>query len=502
MVRAMPGHGCLMARRPETPLPCSSTPFSSSTTGSTPKNGRVAEPGLSGVAPGSGLMRMPPVSVCHQVSTTGQRPSPTTSWYQRQASGLIGSPDAAQDAQGGPVVAVHEGIALPGDGADGRGGGVELGDAQALDHLPVAARVRVGGDALEQHGGGAVAERPVDHVGVPGDPADVGHAGEDVPGPVVEHVAVGQGDLQQVAAGGVGHALGLAGGPGGVEQEQGVLAVHVLDGAERPLAVHGFPQPDVVLRVERDLVAGALDDEHDLDGGAGHHRLVHGALERDDLAAAHAFVGGDHRPAAGVVDAVAQALGAEPGEHHVVHGADAGAGQHGVDRLGHHGHVDGDPVALADAVVAQHIGQPAHLPLQFPVVDGPAFARGVRFPDDGRLVAPVATCRSTQLWHALSRPLRNHWTWPHSQSNSRTLLNGWNQSRVVQGLLAPERFRFGDAAPVQGLVGLQGRHMGSILGGGGRKVELMGFTRLDFGGWTHVRSCQGRDGAGQPIVIS
>ena len=57
-----------------------------------PKNGNVAEPGLSGVAPGRGVIMMPPVSVCHQVSTTGQRPSPTTWWYQRHASGLMGSP--------------------------------------------------------------------------------------------------------------------------------------------------------------------------------------------------------------------------------------------------------------------------------------------------------------------------------------------------------------------------------------------------------------------------
>ena len=33
-----------------------------------------------------------PVSVCHQVSTTGQRPWPMFSWYQIHASGLIGSP--------------------------------------------------------------------------------------------------------------------------------------------------------------------------------------------------------------------------------------------------------------------------------------------------------------------------------------------------------------------------------------------------------------------------
>ena len=42
--------------------------------------------------PGSGEIMMPPVSVCHQVSTIGQRPPPMCSWYQIQASGLIGSP--------------------------------------------------------------------------------------------------------------------------------------------------------------------------------------------------------------------------------------------------------------------------------------------------------------------------------------------------------------------------------------------------------------------------
>ena len=67
-------------------------PSASTITGLTPKNGLVAEPGLSLVAPGSGVIRMPPVSVCHQVSTIGQRLSPTTRWYQSQASGLIGSP--------------------------------------------------------------------------------------------------------------------------------------------------------------------------------------------------------------------------------------------------------------------------------------------------------------------------------------------------------------------------------------------------------------------------
>ena len=58
--------------------PSSTLPSASTISGTTPKNGRVAEPGLSLVAPGSGVIKMPPVSVCHQVSTIGQRPSPTT----------------------------------------------------------------------------------------------------------------------------------------------------------------------------------------------------------------------------------------------------------------------------------------------------------------------------------------------------------------------------------------------------------------------------------------
>jgi acetyl-CoA synthetase len=42
-----------------------------------PKNGRAQLPGFVAVMPGSGVIMMAPVSVCHQVSTIGQRPPPT-----------------------------------------------------------------------------------------------------------------------------------------------------------------------------------------------------------------------------------------------------------------------------------------------------------------------------------------------------------------------------------------------------------------------------------------
>ena len=60
-------------------LAATGLPWRSTTSATTPGNGRVAEPGLVGVAPGSGAIMIMPVSVCHQVSTIGQRFLPMTS---------------------------------------------------------------------------------------------------------------------------------------------------------------------------------------------------------------------------------------------------------------------------------------------------------------------------------------------------------------------------------------------------------------------------------------
>src|SRR5919204_4255160 len=91
MVRSIDGHGRRMTRIPPLPLP-TECPVSSTMSAKMPGSGSVAEPGLVGVAPGSGEIMWPPVSVCHHVSTIGHRPLPTVSWYHIHASGLIGSP--------------------------------------------------------------------------------------------------------------------------------------------------------------------------------------------------------------------------------------------------------------------------------------------------------------------------------------------------------------------------------------------------------------------------
>src|SRR5881392_4513555 len=91
MVRNIAGQGRRMISLPPTFVP-TSCPFSSTMVGSTPKNGSVALPGFVGIAPGRGVIRIDPVSVCHHVSTIGQRPPPIFLRYHIHASGLIGSP--------------------------------------------------------------------------------------------------------------------------------------------------------------------------------------------------------------------------------------------------------------------------------------------------------------------------------------------------------------------------------------------------------------------------
>src|SRR5437660_7236354 len=91
MVRSIPGQGCLRTRNPPEPAGTGS-PSIVTTSATTPGNGFVPEPGLVAIAPGIGEIMIEPVSVCHQVSTIGQRSRPITSRYHIHASGLIGSP--------------------------------------------------------------------------------------------------------------------------------------------------------------------------------------------------------------------------------------------------------------------------------------------------------------------------------------------------------------------------------------------------------------------------
>ena len=103
---------------------------------------RVAEPGLVGTAPGSGEIMIAPVSVCHQVSTIGQRSPPISWWYHIQASGLIGSPTVPSRRRLDRSCFAGHCIAPLDEGADGGRRRVEDVDLVLLDDAPEAVRRR------------------------------------------------------------------------------------------------------------------------------------------------------------------------------------------------------------------------------------------------------------------------------------------------------------------------------------------------------------------------
>ena len=106
----------------------------------------------------------------------------------------------------------------------------------------------------------------------------------------------------------------------------------------------------------------AAHDEHVLDRvGAPVQRGIHGVLQWEHLAFAPPSVGRDDELGLGVVDPVAQTLGAEAAEYDRIHRADAGDREHGDHRLRNHRHVDRDAVALADAERLESVRGTLHL---------------------------------------------------------------------------------------------------------------------------------------------
>ena len=270
---------------------------------------------------------------------------------------------------------------------------VEHRDAIARADLPEAVALRpIGGALVHQHGG-TVGERAVHHVRVPGDPADVGGAPEDVLVLQVEDVLRRRRHLGEVSAGSVDDPLRLPGCARRIEDEEHVLGVHRL-GRARRRCLFQQPVPPVVtslLHGREGLVALAARAAayHDdvSNGGTAGDGLVGEALEWQHAAAPVAAIGGDEHRALRVVDAIAKGLRREAAKHHRVHGANACAGQHRDRRLGDHRQVDRHTIALLHAECLQRVGAAPDLLAQLPVGVHAAIA-GLAFPDDRRLVAP------------------------------------------------------------------------------------------------------------------
>ena len=172
-----------------------------------------------------------PVSVCHQVSTTGEschHRSPPG--YQIQASGLIGSPtdpisrrlERSKPSGTSRPTFMNVRMAV--------GAVYRIVTPYFWMRLPPPTGVRGVRGALVQHAGRGVREGPVHDVAVPGDPTDVGGARSTRRSSACRSntCAVRERHLGEVTAAGVQDAFRLAGSTARVEDEQRVLRLEPL----------------------------------------------------------------------------------------------------------------------------------------------------------------------------------------------------------------------------------------------------------------------------------
>jgi hypothetical protein len=276
------------------------------------------------------------------------------------------------------------------DRAEGGGRGEQRLDAVVGDDAPEDAGIgRAHGLALEHHRRVAVEQRRIDHVAVAHDPADVACrppavAGVEVVDPLHRPV-----HRHHVAAVVADHALGLTRRAGGVEDVERVGRRN-----RHPVDRAGARHLRVPVVVAPGLQLGGLLPALQHDNGLG---LVPGDAEAllqdrhvgDDAAGLDAAARGDDQARRRIVQALGDLGRGKAAEDHRVDGADAGAGEHGDDRLGHRRHVDQHPVALLHLVLAQHPGEGRDLLLQFGEGQRAAGAGDRAFPDDGALVAPA-----------------------------------------------------------------------------------------------------------------
>ena len=137
-------------------------------------------------------------------------------------------------------------VSVPHHGPEGGGRGVEDVDLVLLHDLPETVGLGIVGNPLEHQAGGPCGQRTVNDVAVPGDPADIGGAPEDILIPVIKDPLEGGHDKEEVSRLGVENPFGFPGGTGGIKHEEGIFRIHDLGRAFRfdVRGGHFFMPPD------------------------------------------------------------------------------------------------------------------------------------------------------------------------------------------------------------------------------------------------------------------
>ena len=170
--------------------------------------------------------------------------------------------DRTENAQRTASGAVDIVLALAHQGADRGRCGIKDRDLMLVDHLPKARRVGIVGNALEHQGCGAVRQRTIKNVAVPGHPADVCGAPENLALAVVENIFVRHRRIDEITAGRMQDPFRLTGRARSVKNEQRILGGHFGRRAVGRGRCARLVIPDVAALDPVDGSAGAANHDH------------------------------------------------------------------------------------------------------------------------------------------------------------------------------------------------------------------------------------------------
>ncbi len=301
-----------------------------------------------------------------------------------------GLADRPEDTERREIIAVWPLLAHSHEHPDSSRGSIEDGDAILLDEIPPGARGRIIGSRLCDERGSAVQERAVDTVTVTGDPAGIGGAPVDVIISDIKDVLRRIVGADRIPTAGVHDALRRSGGAARVEDEERILGIHWFSRAFAALAVHQVVVVDLHLRVEsHGIVRIAPQDNNPLHTRCVDDCFLDDLFEGDRFAAPISVVSSDDQLCTGAPDPLVERVDAEPTEDNRVDGPNTSTGQHRDDLLGHHRHVDADPVALPDAETRKTVCEPADCVEELTVGVGPLLVLGLAPPYECDLIASL-----------------------------------------------------------------------------------------------------------------
>ena len=95
-----------------------------------------------------------------------------------------------------------------------------------------------------------------------GNPADIGGTPENILVLQIKYRFMGEAGINQIATGGVQHALGFAGRTGGVKNKQRIFGIHTCSFAKLGLRIHHGTKPAITRHLHCHHAASVLDDQH------------------------------------------------------------------------------------------------------------------------------------------------------------------------------------------------------------------------------------------------